>query len=265
MDVESTDPAVYHELLCSAARRLTGHQRRLFQAEVTNTLCQGSARKAERIFGWGRDCVTLGLHEAASGVRCQENFQARGRLPWEQRDERLAQDIRDLAEPFTQADPQMRSDRKYTRLTAAALRLALINDKGYRPLDVPKERTLRSILKRLGYHLKRIQKTKPHKKIKETDAIFDNIRSQPPAQAPAVAADNAAASAPPVADGAETVTTAALSAAAATLDLSGDVKAKVPLGEYSRGGETRCDAQGHTPPAWDHDPPAKKKECLGGC
>lgn len=42
---------LYDLLLLSGARRLTGYQRRLFQAEVTTELCGGSARLAERRFG----------------------------------------------------------------------------------------------------------------------------------------------------------------------------------------------------------------------
>ena len=54
-------------LLRSAARRLTGYQRRLFQAKVTTELCGGSARLAERRFGWGRETVEKGLHESRQG------------------------------------------------------------------------------------------------------------------------------------------------------------------------------------------------------
>lgn len=231
-----TDPTVYHDLLRSAARRLTGHQRRLFQAEVAQRLCDGNPRHAERLFGWGRQTVALGLKEAQTGIRCVEDFQARGQHPWEALDPKLAQDIRDLVEPHTQADPQFKSPFKYTRLTASAVRTALIAQKGYKAEDVPKERTLRRILDRLGYRIKRIQKTKPLKKIKQTDAIFANLHGQPqPGSDPD------------------------------TVDLSMDVKAKVALGEYSRGGETRSDGEGKTQPAWDHDPPAEKKGYRGGC
>jgi len=57
---------------------LTGLQRRLFQAQVCSALCDGNPRQAERRFGWGRQTVQKGLHEFQSGVRCLENFQARG-------------------------------------------------------------------------------------------------------------------------------------------------------------------------------------------
>ena len=50
----------FDDLLCSAARRLKGHQRRAFMAEVANRLCEGSPRIAERRFGWGRRTVATG-------------------------------------------------------------------------------------------------------------------------------------------------------------------------------------------------------------
>lgn len=69
----------YESLIRSAARRLKGHQRRSFQAEVTMQLCGGHSRQAERRFGWGRDTVEKGLHEDEQGIRCVEDFAARGR------------------------------------------------------------------------------------------------------------------------------------------------------------------------------------------
>lgn len=68
----------YHELIGNAAQRLTGHQRRLFQAQVCLTLCGGSPQRAERDLGWGHQTVQAGLHEYQSGIRCLENFKARG-------------------------------------------------------------------------------------------------------------------------------------------------------------------------------------------
>src|SRR5664280_1275356 len=105
----------YDALLCSGARRLTGYQRRLFQAEVTTELCGGSARLAERRFGWGRDTVEKGLHESHQRVRCLENFAARGRLRSEDKDPRLASDIRAIVEPHSYADPELQSSRRYTK------------------------------------------------------------------------------------------------------------------------------------------------------
>src|SRR5881227_3410156 len=150
----------YEDLIRSAAHRLKGHQRRLFQAEVAHALCGGSPRAAERRFGWGRDCVETGLHEAGSGLRCVENFAAKGAAPREVKDPQLAADIRAVVEPHTQADPELKSPRRYTNLSAAEVVQALRERYGYTADRLPSERTMRDILNRLGYRLKRIQKGK---------------------------------------------------------------------------------------------------------
>ena len=157
----------FDTLICSGARRLTGYQRRLFMAEVTTELCKGSARQAERRFGWGRETVLKGLHESRQGIRCLENFAARGRLRSEEKDPQLAANIRAIVEPHTYADPQLKSSRRYTNLSAAEVREALIAT-GHPSEKLPSERTLRDILNRMNYRLKRIQKGKPLKKTKVT-------------------------------------------------------------------------------------------------
>jgi hypothetical protein len=68
---------------------------------------------------------------------------------------------------------------------------------------------MRNILNRMNYRLKRIQKAKPFKKTKETDAIFANV-----AAVKAEVQDDAA-----------------------TLAISMDTKAKVHEGDYARGGK----------------------------
>jgi transposase len=88
----------YNELLRHGAQRLTGHQRRLFQAQVCLTLCHGNPRQAERRFGWGRHTVQKGLHEYRSGVRCLENFQTRGARRSEDKNPQLAADTHRHAE-----------------------------------------------------------------------------------------------------------------------------------------------------------------------
>jgi hypothetical protein len=197
-------------LIRSGARRLTGYQRRSFQAEVTAELCDGNARHAERRFGWGRETVEKGLHEREHGVRCLENFAARGRRRSEEKDPQLAADIRAIVEPHTHADPELKSSRRYTNLSAAEVRQALI-DKGHFREELPSERTMRDILNRMNYRLKRIQKGKPLKKTDQTDAIFANVR----------AVREQSRDEP------------------GTLEISMDTKAKVALGEYVRGGKNQ--------------------------
>lgn len=198
-------------LLCTAASRLTGFQRRLFLAQVTTELCAGSARKAERRFGWGRETVEKGLRESRLGVRSLDGVSTRGRRRSEEQNPQLALDIRTIVEPHTQADPELKSARRYMNLSAAEVRDALKKEKGYRDKDLPGVRTMRDILNRMNYRLKRIQKGKPLKKTAETDAIFENVQNI-----------RETARGDP-----------------STLEISVDTKAKVALGDYARGGKNQ--------------------------
>lgn len=200
---------VYENLIRKAARRLKGQQRRLFQAEVADALCSGSPRSAERRFGFDRNAVATGQHEAKTGIRCVEDFAARARPRAEVKDPQLAQDVRAIVEPHTQADPEVKSARRYANLSAREVLEALAKHKGYTDDRLPSERSMRDILNRMGYRLKRVQKAKPLKKTKDTDAIFDNVHTAHEHYK----------------DDPE------------TLEISFDTKAKVNEGEYSRGGK----------------------------
>ena len=150
-------------LLREAGRALTGHKRRAFLAQVTDTFLGGSARRAESHFGWNRDTVEQGQKERQSGIVCLEDFHARGNSPLEDKWPDLERDVRALAEAQAQADPQLRTTLAYTRLSAGALRRALIEDKGWLPAEVPAERTLSDVLNRPGYRLRSVAKTRPEK------------------------------------------------------------------------------------------------------
>ena len=107
-------------------------------------------------------------------------------------------------------------------VSAQSVRDALIAEKGYSDEELPMRQTIGTMLNRLGYCLKKTQKVKPHKKIAETDAIFENVAE----------AHRAAAADPSV------------------LRLSIDAKAKVAIGNLSRGGKDR---RREAPQADDHD------------
>jgi hypothetical protein len=203
----------YEELLGIGARRLKGHQRRLFQAEVCLAVCGGNAREAECRFGWGRGTVSKGIKEYRSGIRCVENFGGRGRRRREDLDPKLAGDIRAVVEPRSYTDPELKSSRRYSNLTAGEVRQALLA-RGYRPQDLPAERTMRDVLNRMNYRLKRVVKGKPLRKTKDTDAIFANV---------AAAREQGRGD-------------------RRTLEISIDTKAKVAVGDYVRGGKKpdRC-------------------------
>jgi Rhodopirellula transposase DDE domain len=121
----------------------------------------------------------------------------------------------------SQIDPSFKTQRCYVRLTSRYILKELLLYKGYE-LHSFCNKTVHNVLNRLGYTLKKVLKTKPVNKIPETDAIFSNVARQH-----ALAQSN-----PRI------------------LRISIDTKAKVKIGNLSRGGYSRLKK---APQAEDHD------------
>ena len=203
-----------------AASKMTGATRRRFMADMTLKYCQGSARMAETVFGWSRDTVTTGLGEKRTGIICLGAQSAcSGNIRWEEREPEAAEALRLLAESHSQQDPTFRTVITYTRLTAQVA-LNALKEQGFTAQQLPSLSSMAMILNRMGYRLRKVVKAKPLKKIKETDAIFENMTHK----------DQQAKDTGDV------------------KRLSMDCKATVKIGDFSRGGKTRGD---HT--ASDHD------------
>lgn len=190
------------------ARRLKGTERRQFMAQVVQALGAGGQAQAERELGWNRGTIRKGLSELVHGP-IHDAFEQRGRKPTEAYLPHLLDDICAIADPQTQADPSLTSQRLYTRLSAAEVRRQLMVQKGYSDAELPTAEVIRQRLNQLGYRLKRVAKTKPQKVIAETEAIFREVNRR-----------NQAADADEQ-----------------TLRLSIDAKATVKIGDYDRGGK----------------------------
>jgi transposase len=208
--------------LKDAAKKLSGNKKRKFEAKTTIDLFERNARKAERELGWGRKTIEKGIKELESGITCVDNYKGRGRKKTEERLPKIEEDIKSLVEPKSQADPDFKGTFAYTKLTAAKVRKALIEEKGYTEEELPCENTIGNILDRMNYKLRRVQKAKPLKKIPEVDEIFENVED---ANRKADE-DNE------------------------TLRISIDSKAKVKIGEFSRNGKSRGEK---AKKAADHD------------
>jgi len=105
--------------LKETAQQLKGSERRQFIAKVVKELGVGGQTRAERVLGWNRGTLSKGMKELSSGKPIQDAFHRRGRKRVESKLLNLSQDIRSIVDPETQADPTLKSERLYTRLSAA--------------------------------------------------------------------------------------------------------------------------------------------------
>lgn len=151
-------------LLRETAQTLRGAERRRFLAQTVQTLGKGGQRRAERELGWTRDTIRKGQRELEQGHLGTDAYHLRGRKAAEKHLPRLLDDINAIVDSQSQTDPQFRTNRLYTRLTAAEVRRQLIAQKGYTDAALPTERTIRTKLNALGYHPTRVAKAKPKKR-----------------------------------------------------------------------------------------------------
>ena len=151
------------ELLIETAKSVKGSARRLFLARTIRALGEGGQRLAERELGWNRGTIRKGLHELEHGIVCIDAFSLRGRKRSEEHLPNLLNDMTAIVDGQSQADPQFRTNRLYTRLTAAEVRRQLIAQKGYRDEELPTAETIATKLNKLGYYPKKVAKSQPQK------------------------------------------------------------------------------------------------------
>lgn len=147
-----------------AASKMDVVERRGFQAAMALKYCQGNARLAERVFGWGRKNVEVGLAEKRTGIICIGLQSAlSGAKRWEEKQPVAALSLLQLAESHAQQDPTFKTALAYTRLTAASA-LSQLKEQGFSQEQLPSKSTMAEVLNRMGYRLRLVVKAKPQKK-----------------------------------------------------------------------------------------------------
>lgn len=133
-------------------------------ARTVKELGPGGQRCAERELCWNRGTLRKGMHALQSGFTCLDAFSARGRKRAEDHLPNLLPAIQAIVESQSQADPQFRTTRLYTRLSAAEVRRQRIAQQGYTPEELPTVQTITTKRNTLGYFPKKVAKSLPQKK-----------------------------------------------------------------------------------------------------
>src|SRR5947208_2957717 len=118
-------------VLIDTAKTLKASQRRAFMAKTVKAMGSGGPLWAEAHLGWNRGTIRKAMHELDTGMTCLDAFHCRRRKPAEEHLPGLLDDIRDIADGHSQADPKFQTRRLFTRISAAEVRRQLIADKGY--------------------------------------------------------------------------------------------------------------------------------------
>lgn len=151
-------------VLIETAEGLKGSQRRAFMAKTVQAMGPGGQIWAEAHLGWDRGTIRKAMHELRSGMTCVDAFHCRRRKPAEEHLPRLLDDIREIADGHSQADPKFQTKRLFTRISAAEVRRQLIAHKGYTDEELPTQQTINKKLNLLGFRLTKVAKGRPPKK-----------------------------------------------------------------------------------------------------
>ena len=151
-------------LFIETAQMLKGSARRRFMARTVKELGRGGQRRAERELGWNRQTLRTAGRELDQGLTCLDAVALRRRKRAEEHLPHVLDDITAIVDSQSQTDPQFRSNRLYTRLTAAEVRRQLMIQKGYTDGALPTQRTIATKLNARGYYPTKVAKTQPQKR-----------------------------------------------------------------------------------------------------
>jgi transposase len=199
---------------------MKGSDKRILVATISEEYGYGGDTFVAKEFNVSRDTIRKGKNELRTGIRCKDAFNARGCKKTEYHLPNIIEDIKDIVDSQSQTDPKFDSRRLFTRLTTKKVREQLIDQKKYFDEELPTNQVINTMINKLGYNMKKVQKVKPLKKIAETDAIFEKLH-----EIHNETKDD------------DTV-----------LRISIDAKATVKIGNYSRNGKSRNGRK-----ALDHD------------
>ena len=170
----------------NATSTMSRVERRRFQTQVVMDHCDGNTSLAKTLFGWDQETTRKALLELESGTTIPDRPR-KSRPTFSEKLPNLQNDIRSLVDPNSQTHPTFQASFRYTRVTAKAVREALVKEKGYKLEELPVESTMRALLGKMGYRLRRVQKTKPQKKFPRPTRSSAAVGRCTPVELPLVA------------------------------------------------------------------------------
>ena len=152
-------------------QKMNGSERRIYLAEIAQQLGYGGMKLVCDHFAIDFKTLQKGINELNSGNYIIDAFDKRGRKGVEFHLPNILDDIIRIVDAESQTDPRFEDKCLFTRLTPENIKKRL-HEMGYKLDELPSSQTIYNKVNELGYSFSTIQKTKPIKKIAETDAIF---------------------------------------------------------------------------------------------
>ena len=130
-----------------------------------------------KIFKLSRHTVRKAIKLFKQEITYSLTTETRGRKKLTEKYDNLEKDITKIIENSLSTDPKFKTEKQYVNMTVKEIKRQLIETGKYQENSFSNS-SLNNILNSMGYGLKKVKKTRPLKKIKETDNIFDNVKKK---------------------------------------------------------------------------------------
>lgn len=130
-----------------------------------------------KIFGLSRITIRKAIKLFKKELPYKLEIETRGRKLLIAKYPNLKQDIEKIIEDSLSIDPHFKSEKQYVKMTIKEIKTRLIETGKYNDKSFSNS-YLNDLVNQMGYGLKKVQKTKPLKKIEETNIIFENVHKK---------------------------------------------------------------------------------------
>ena len=167
-----------HKNLIKTIKNMSNKEQKLkmigsFALDVGN----GCISAFSKIFLLSRPTIRKAIDIFKGIITYKPKVETRGRKNLTTKYPDLQEDIQKIIENHLSVDPRFKSEKQYVRLSIKEIKKQLIETGKYVDNNFSNS-SLNNLVNQMGYNLKKVQKTKPLKKIKETDDIFANVHEK---------------------------------------------------------------------------------------
>lgn len=137
----------------------------------------GCISALSKMFCLSRQTIRKAIKLSRGEILYQPLVETRGRKKLTQIFPDLKQDIENIISTYLSIKPELKDETLYVKLSIREIKKRLIETKKYDEKSFSNS-YLNNLVNEIGYNLKKVKKTKPLKKIDETDDIFDNVHKK---------------------------------------------------------------------------------------
>lgn len=167
----------YGNLIDSIKLCLDKEQKMLMIGSLAIDIGNRCMSALSKIFHLSRKTIKKAICLFKKEVKYKLDIETRGRKSLSEKYPTLKEDITKIVENHCSTDPRFKNEKQYVKLTIQEIISKLIETGKYTEKSFKKS-SIANLLNKMGYNLKKVKKTKPLKKIEETDLIFENVQNK---------------------------------------------------------------------------------------